>query len=89
MKKSIFLVLVAVLLVCTSAGCIAEGEPEEVTPDKHIQNYRYGSYCVFVYVDEHTGVEYLVFSDSRQGGIAPRYNADGTLKINVRFRNDN
>lgn len=82
MKKTIFLVLAALLLVCASAGCIAE----EVAPDKYIQNYEYGSYYVYVYVDEYTGVEYLIFSASKKGGITPRYNADGTLRINEEFR---
>lgn len=82
MKKTIFLVLATVFLVCASAGCITEAG---ITPDKYIQNHGHGSYYVFVYIDEHTGVEYLVFSDSRQGGITPRYNADGTLKINMDY----
>lgn len=82
--KHILLVVCVVLLVCASAGCIME-EEDGALPDKYIQNYKYGSYCVFVYVDELTGVEYLIFSDSRQGGITLRYNTDGTLKINEEF----
>ena len=82
--KHILIVVCVVILVCASAGCITV-EEDGALPDKHIQNYRYGSYCVFVYVDEYTGVEYLIFSDSRKGGITPRYNPDGTLNINEEF----
>lgn len=76
MKKTI-LILLAVLLVCASAGCIAE-EGEEL-PDKP---ETYPSEYVEVYIDESTGVEYLIYSCYNKGGICPRYNADGTLKIN-------
>lgn len=86
MKKIVFLVLAALLLICASAGCIAEEETEEVASDKYIQNYEYSSNYVYVYVDEYTGVEYLIFSAVKKGGITPRYNADGTLKINEEFR---
>lgn len=82
MKKTIFLVLAAVLLVYASAGCIAEDEG--VIPDKYISNQGY--YYVWIYVDESTGVEYLVYDGGYDGGICPRYNADGTLKINERFK---
>ena len=30
---------------------------------------------------EETGVEYIVFSGYNRGGICPRYNADGTLRV--------
>ena len=36
---------------------------------------------VSVYVDEETGVNYLIFSGRRKGNITPRYNADGSLYI--------
>lgn len=41
----------------------------------------------FVHVDKKTGVEYLVLlSGTKFTSICPRYNADGTLKINEEFR---
>lgn len=86
MKKIIFLALAALLLVCASAGCVTEEETEEVMPDKYIQNYEYGSHYVYVYVDEYTGVEYLLYDGYQSGGVCPRYNSDGTLKINEEFR---
>lgn len=35
-----------------------------------------------VHVDKGTGVEYLVLFTGKFTGICPRYNTDGTLKIN-------
>ncbi len=81
MKKIIFLVLAAVLLVCASAGCIAEEDKE--LSDRYIPEY-YNS-C-WIYIDKFTGVEYIVYSGGYDGGICPRYNADGTLKINEEFK---
>lgn len=76
MKKTIFLVLAALLLVCASAGCIAVEE----------RNY-IADYKVQIYVDKETGVEYILIGlGPNYDGIAPRYNADGTLKINEEFR---
>lgn len=86
--KKIILVLLAVLLMCASAGCIAEEETEEVVSDKYIRNYEDGPYYVSVYVDKYTGVEYLIYDCYQSGGMCPRYNADGTLKINEEFKND-
>lgn len=84
--KKIILVLAALLLVCMTAGCVTEEETEEVMPDKYIQNHAYGSDYVYVYVDEYTGVEYLIYDYYQSGGVCPRYNADGTLKINEEFK---
>jgi hypothetical protein len=40
-----------------------------------------------VYTDKETGVEYLVLFDGNYfRSICPRYNADGTLRINEEFR---
>lgn len=39
------------------------------------------SSCIAIYVDEETGVNYVVYRISNRGGITPRYNADGTLYI--------
>ena len=86
MMKKIILVLAALLLVCGSAGCITEEETEEkVSPDVYILRDETPHY-IFVYVDEYTGVEYLIYDGYHSGGVCPRYNADGTLKINEEFR---
>lgn len=39
------------------------------------QNY------VYVLVDKNTGVNYLVYNGVYKGGIAPRYNTDGSLYV--------
>lgn len=82
MKKIIFLVLAALLLTCASAGCITE----EKTKEKVYLLYDNSPHYIFSYVDEYTGVEYLVYDGYQGGGVCPRYNADGTLKINEEFR---
>lgn len=86
--KHILLVVCVVFLVCASAGCIM-AEEDGALPDKYIHNYKHGYYHVYVYVDVYTGVEYLIYNDvagyAGYGGICPRYNPDGTLKINEEF----
>lgn len=85
--KHILLVVCVVLLVCASAGCVT------VDKDGLLNTYHYsdapGCHYISIYVDEYTGVEYLVYSGdggyAGYGGICPRYNPDGTLKINEEF----
>lgn len=36
---------------------------------------------ITVIVDDETGVEYVVYAGFNRGGICPRYNADGTLRV--------
>lgn len=50
---------------------------------KRIEDYIH----TFVHIDKETGVEYLVLFDGNYfRSICPRYNADGTLRINEEFR---
>lgn len=81
MKKTIFLVLAALLLVCASAGCITAGDSNGVL-DKPITL----TSPVNVYTDSETGIEYFVIYTSYGVEMTPRYNADGTLRINEEFR---
>ena len=37
--------------------------------------------AIYIYVDEETGVEYIVYNGYQKGGICPRYNADGSLRV--------
>ena len=86
MKKTIFLLLAAVLLLCASAGCIAEEETEEkVSSDIYVLHDE-SAHHIFIYVDGYTGVEYLIYDGYQSGGVCPRYNTDGTLKINEGFK---
>ena len=90
MKKTTFLVLAAVLLVCASAGCIAEEETEEIVSSDIYVLHDESPHHILIYVDGYTGVEYLIYDGYQSGGMCPRYNADGTLRINEGcVRNDN
>lgn len=70
--------------MCASAGCIAE-DNNDVKPDRYYGE-TYIKSGVYFYVDKQTGVEYLVGRHNGVTAICPRYNADGTLKINEEFR---
>ncbi|MDD3065918.1 MAG: DUF6440 family protein [Endomicrobiaceae bacterium] len=68
--KLIFIcMIVLMLLLCFSAGCITE--------DDHILNEF--NFNIKVFVDPETGVNYLVHSTD--GSLNERYNADGTLFV--------
>ncbi len=36
---------------------------------------------IIVYVDPETGVNYLIYTSYKQGGITVRYNADGSIMV--------
>lgn len=85
MKKKILLVSVLLAIVIIVAGC---GETANATSQNESNFYlEKVGYCkdVTEYRDTKTGVHYLIFSDTRgyagQGGICPRYNADGSLYV--------
>ena len=69
MKKTISLLLAMLLIVLCLSGC---GRENKENP----QN-------VYIWTDEETGVQYVIFSESYggigRGGITPRLNLDGTL----------
>lgn len=71
MKKVFICVLVVLTLILTACGS-EKSEPEiEPIQAGYIQ----------MYVDEKTGVNYLIFKGINEGGMSPRYNADGSLYI--------
>ena len=76
MKKKIGVMLLIGIIL---GSCITSFAGKFV-PDYQLRytNYPEG---VSVYVDPYTGVNYLIWSDMRQGGICPRYNSDGELYI--------
>ena len=45
--------------------------------------YRYykENYTILFYTDSETCVEYIKYASINKGGITPRFNADGTLKL--------
>jgi len=67
-------VIIAVLLVMIFAGCVGwTSLPEESKGGAWMD--------VDVWVDDKTGVEYVVFETKYGVGVCPRYNADGILMI--------
>lgn len=73
---TVSLVLAIVLLL---TGCGADTVNNNIeNKDNYMQEY----YSFNFYVDEETCVEYIVFHDTYKGGITPRLNDDGTLKLN-------
>ena len=86
MKKAI----ICVLLIFASAliGCESL---ENTETESELSEY---SSSVYLYIDNETGVEYLVFQSINEGGICPRFNADGSLCVsenntNSKEENDN
>jgi len=68
LRKYIFPIILAALFMLIFCGW-KEGESESVGVQKYIT----------IYVDEKTGVEYIVYDGKYGCGICPRYNADETL----------
>ena len=72
MKKRIIIALIIILVLTTPV--FAEWSKKEVSnhyPDATFE----------IWVDEETGVEYVLTYWGYGGGICPRYNADGTLRV--------
>ena len=76
MKK--FLLLVIIIILLTGCGAESINEKHETNDTYYIQD----SLNFDFYVDKETCVEYIIFNGGYRGGITPRLNADGTLKLN-------
>lgn len=78
MKK--FLLLIITITIILLIGCGAEpvNKKQETNDAYYIQDKLDFGF----YVDKETCVEYILFHGSYKGGITPRLNADGTLKLN-------
>ena len=68
--KKIIAIILCVLLVCGLCGW-TKVESKNLNAMTNIT----------VIVDDETGVEYIVFSGYNRGGICPRYNTDGTMRV--------
>ena len=75
MKKILLLIILILLLT----GCGAE--PISKT-DSNNTYYIQDSMNFDFYIDKETCIEYIIFSGGYKGGITPRLNTDGTLKLN-------
>lgn len=76
MKKISLLIITIILLT----GCEAEhvNKKQETNDAYYIQD----KLNFVFYVDKETCVEYIIFNGGYKGGITPRLNTDGTLKLN-------
>lgn len=67
MNKKLLIVLT--LLFCLT-GCESNSKDSE------------DDYTILFYTDSETCVEYIKYAGGYKGGITPRFNADGSLKLN-------
>lgn len=78
MKKVIIALFALVLILCL-VGC------EEANESNKASLKTEDNSTIYIWTDEETGVQYIVFSDKKgyggMGGITPRLNSDGTLYI--------
>jgi len=69
-----------VLIILSIVVCIIDFLPSEKVNEKievsDISNNRIG-----IWVDEETGVNYIIYSSAYKGGITQRLNADGTVYV--------
>ena len=73
MKKLLSILLIAALILCM-VGC-SEFDPDQF---KNVTDAKNG---ITIWVDRETGVNYVYYNGGYGGGLAPRYNADGTLYV--------
>ena len=78
MKK--FLLLVIIIILLTGCGAESINKKHETNDTYYIQDSL--NFEFYVDVDKETCVEYIIFNGGNHGGITPRLNADGTLKLN-------
>ena len=76
MKKILLLIILILLLT----GCGAEPISED--NNNGVSYYMQDSTKFSFYVDKNTCVEYIIYKSGYKGGIIPRLNANGTLKLN-------
>lgn len=74
MKK----ILIIPLLLLLITGCTSKNEDNNCDTNYQEINDNF----IYYYTDEDTCVEYIVFSGYRKGGITPKLNTDGTIKLN-------
>ena len=79
--KKICLLLTLILLLC---GC------EKIQENEYSESSYYIGDRFTLYVDEETCVEYFVSNGAyNEGIVTPKYNQDGTLKLNKKCMEEN
>lgn len=69
----------AAIAIALSLSILLSGCASDMSECK-LEDERYPGY-VYVYTDPDSGVEYLIWRYTYAGGITPRLNADGTVKV--------
>lgn len=73
---------VAVSLVVIMIALYAVGLNDNSSNEQTPQIKTINAECMFIYIDQVTGVNYLMmYAYGGYGGVCPRYNTDGTLYI--------
>ncbi len=81
--SAVMIVSLVLAIVLLLTGCGADTVNNNVeNKDNYEANYMQEYHSFNFYIDEETCVEYIVFHDTYKGGITPRLNDDGTLKLN-------
>lgn len=75
--KKILLLIISILLL---TGCGAE--PINEDNNNETSYYIQDSTIFSFYVDKNTCIEYIIYQGGYRGGITPRLNTDGNLKLN-------
>lgn len=94
----LFMSLVATIIVFAFILVVREPkilETSEKTKKEHSDNFKvkesifeindHSDDAFSIIIDKYTGVNYIVYTGFRAGGLSPRYNADGTLFINNNY----
>ena len=81
MKKFVFSFLSFAIVALLTFGCEFKNNSNADPTEAIEPAEEYTSDMICVYVDEETGVNYLIFTEYRAGGICPRYDIDGHLYI--------
>lgn len=74
--------VLAIVLLLTGCGADTVNDDDAESKDNYEIYYIQEYYAFDFYVDKETCVEYIVFQGSYKGGLTPRLNDDGTLKLN-------
>lgn len=85
MKRIVFALLFCICI----CSCTTEYTKEEVLKTDDRMIYVYSAPTLSVVMDKETGVEYLLYHYGGQSGdVTPLFNADGTLKVNKYFKEE-
>lgn len=81
MKRRMLFMVMAVTITLSITGCGDGGiQVQSQTPMAATNTMRNASdFDFWIWTDQETGVQYIVYKDGYGGGITPRINLDGSL----------